>query len=170
MLNSQAAAAQLEASLGSLDGFKKIMKPFLFFFGGPKPGFEFWSGASVRKVVTNHRLAEYQHEDNFYQIMAFNIQNDIVGDELAELRARAGHFYLGRVRYESSMASSAEKLLVFDFEDEDRNDIFSMSDPVSGLFVFPRPTEKAGQSFPLALYAVSEGKRHYYPIKAEYLG
>lgn len=162
-------AEQLEKSLATLEGFKRISKPFLFFFGGPKPSFEIWSKATVKKVVPNYSLAEYSHEDNWYQIMAFNIHGTLDDETLALLRNHTANIPLGTVRYESTMQSSADQLVELMFDDDEPGDIISMSDIDAGIFVYPRPTGEKGKQFPLSLYAFSDGKHYYFPIEAKFL-
>jgi len=163
------SAEQLEKSLETLEGFKRISKPFLFFFGGPKPSFEIWSKATFKTVVPNYSLAEYTHDDNFYQIMAFSIRGTLSEDVLGSLRKQAADFPLGTVRFESTMHSSADQLVAMMFDDDETRDIISLSDVDAGVFVYPRPTGTQGKEFPLVLYALHEGKHYYLPVEAKFL-
>jgi hypothetical protein len=160
----------LEASLKSLDGFEGIMKPFMFFFGRPKTGHELWSKSLVKKVLINHKLVDYRFKERdgaqFYQICAFSVKGELSADRLNKLRQQAKQFSLETVRREANGLSLLSQFKQFLFDGPEAKDIIKLSDPKSGLFVFPISTGNKLVNFPVVLYTYSSGVHKYFPIDA----
>jgi hypothetical protein len=161
----------LEASLKSLDGFEGIMKPFMFFFGRPKTGHEVWSKSLVKKVLVNHKLVDYRFKEKdgaqFYQICAFSTKGELSPEVINALRNQAKQFSLETVRRESNGLSLLSQFKQFLFDGPEAKDILKLSDPKSGLFVFPISTGNKLTHYPVVLYTFSAGVHKYFPVDAK---
>jgi hypothetical protein len=164
----------LEASLKSLDGFEGIMKPFMFFFGRPKTGHDVWSKSLVKKVLINHKLVDYRLKERdgiqFYQICAFSTKGDLSPEVINKLRHEAKQFSLETVRRESNGVSLLSQFKQFLFDSPETRDLIKLSDPKSGLFVFPVCTGNKLTHYPVVLYTFSAGVHKYFPVDAKDIG
>jgi len=160
----------LESSLKSLEGFENVMKPFLFFFGRPKTGHEIWSKSLVKKVLVNHKLADFRLKDRdggqYYQICAFSTK-PISPEVLAQKRQEAKHFTLETVKRESNGLNLLSQFKQFLFDGPEVKDIARLSDPKAGLFVYPIATGNKLTNFPVVLYTYSAGVHKYFPVDAK---
>ncbi|MBK8188624.1 MAG: hypothetical protein IPK77_15965 [Cellvibrio sp.] len=164
----------LESSLKSLDGFEEIMKPFMFFFGRPKAGFDIWSASLVRKALINYKLADYQLRERngtqFYQVCAFSTKGELSSEYLAQLRHQVRQFSLEVVRRESNGFSLLSHFKQFLFDTPEELSIIKLSDPKAGIFVFPIATGNKFINYPVVLYSFAAGAHKYFPVNAKDIG
>jgi hypothetical protein len=161
--------AALEASLKTLDGFKKIMKPFLFIFGGSRSGFEMWNKALVRKVLINHKLADHRKTEkdgeNFYQICAFSSKAELSSEWLATKRNQLKAISGDVLRREAMAHGISPHFRPFLFN-ESANQIVSLSDPNNGQFIYPVHSGIRAENYPVVLYVYAGGQHRFYPVEA----
>ncbi|OGQ88837.1 MAG: hypothetical protein A2289_20810 [Deltaproteobacteria bacterium RIFOXYA12_FULL_58_15] len=158
---------ELQASLQSIDGWKRICKPFLLILGGAKKSFAKWSTGAPKGVYTNHTLAEFEHEDSKYAIYAFCNQRELNEAKLAELRSAAAGVPLGTVRYESLSYSGLEPWRGQGGSLADENgSIAALGSLEQGLFVYPVAD---GIPHPLVVYAFCDGAHCIFPVPAKRL-
>lgn len=164
----------LESSLKSLDGFETIMKPFMFFFGRPKVGYEIWSGSLVRKAVNNHKLVDYRLKERngtqYYQICAFCTKGELSVAQINHLRQQVKQISLEVVRRESNGISLLSHFKQFLFDTPDELSVIKLSDPKAGVFVFPIATGNRPTNYPVVLYSFASGVHKYFPVNAKDIG
>lgn len=157
----------LAESLRTLDGFKKIMKPFLFIFGGSKAGFDMWNKALVKKVLVNHKLADHHKTEkdgeNYYQICAFGSKGELSPEWLAKKRQQLKTVSGDILRREAVAHSISPHFRAFQFH-ESANQIVSLSDVYSGHFVYPVHCGIRNVHYPVVLYIYAGGQHRFYPI------
>ncbi len=161
----------LEASLKSQEGFEGIMKPFMFFFGRPKTGYDVWTKSLVKKVVVNHKLLDFRFKEGdgaqFYQICAFSVKDELSQESINKLRQLAKQFSLETVRRESNGLILLSQFKQFLFDGVEAKDIIKLSDPKSGIFVYPISTGNKLAHYPVVLYSFSSGVHKYFPVDAK---
>ncbi len=158
MLDSQ----QLYQSLATLDGWKRICKPFLFVFGGPKKAFQKWNACNPKGVYQNYRLAQFEHDDTKYAIYAFSTQRQLSEAEVGGLAQAASQVPLGTVRYESLSYTGLEPWRGNEGSAAgDSNTIAQLGSPENGVFVYP-VADDLGCS--LVVYGVSGGEHCIFPV------
>lgn len=163
--------AELEKSLNSLEGWKKINKPFLFIFGGAKKSFPIYELCEEKGVFDNHILHSEEYDDNIYYIYAFSTKGQINEAKLNELKGRVANVDLGTLRCES-MGFSDFGLFKgpegsFSYEN---HSIGELSEIGNGIFIYP--TAEIGDTsvdFPLVVYGKIEDKDYIYPIPNKFL-
>lgn len=162
--------AAIESSLDSLDGFKRIMKPFLFIFGGPRAGYEMWNKALVKKVLINHKLADHHKSEkdgeNYYQICAFSTKAELSNEWLNQKRQQLQMISGDILRREAlAHAATSPHFRPFLF-DESANRIVSTSEAVAGHFVYPVHSGNQLVNYPVVLYVYAGGQHRFYPVDA----
>lgn len=161
--------AALEESLRTLDGFKRIMKPFLFIFGGSRSGFEMWNRALVKKVLINHKLADHHKTEkdgeNYYQICAFSSKGELAPEWLAKKRQELQMISGDILRREAMAHSISPHFRPFLF-DESVSKIVSLSDAYSGQFIYPVHCGNKIVQYPVVLYVYAGGQHRFYPVDA----
>tara|TARA_R110002096_G_scaffold16898_11_gene58038 strand:+ start:10138 stop:10635 length:498 start_codon:yes stop_codon:yes gene_type:complete len=158
MANSQ----ELYQSLATLDGWKRICKPFLFIFGGPKKSFQKWNGCNPKGVYQNYRLARFEHDGTKYAIYAFSTQRQLSEAEVAGLSQAASQVPLGAVRYESLSYTGLEPWRGgAGSSDPDFNSIGQIGSVEHGVFVYPL-ADDLGCS--LVVHGTSGGEHCIFPV------
>lgn len=164
----------LGASLKYVDGFESIMKPFMFFFGRPKVGYDIWSKSLVKKALVNHKLMDYRLKESngvqFYQICAFSTKDALSPEQLTRLRQQLKLMSLETVKLESNGISLLSHFKQFLFDSPETSKIISLSDPKAGLFVYPIATGNKLTQYPVVLYTYASGTHKYFPVDAKDIG
>ncbi|VVS94175.1 hypothetical protein [Desulfoluna spongiiphila] len=162
---------ELEKSLSSVQGWKMINKPFMFFFGGAKKSFPLYESCEKKGVFKNHKLVTHVYDDNIYHIYAFSINGAFDQGALDELKEKAAEIDLGTIRYENIGYTCLE--LWRGPEDSfahENNTITELSDIENGIFVYPTgEIDDTTAEFPLVVYG-QKGTDHYiYPVSDKHL-
>ena len=162
---------ELEKSLSTIQGWKMINKPYMFFFGGPKKSFPLYESCEKKGVFKNHKLVTYVYDENIYHIYAFSAHGALDKDTLDALTQKAEEIDLGTIRYENIGYTCLELWRGPEGSfAEGHNTIAELSDIDNGVFVYPTgEMDDTTAEFPLVVYG-QKGTDHYiYPVPAKHL-
>lgn len=159
----------LKASLDTQNGWKKVAKPFMIFFGRAKASFKIWNEASEKDVLESKVLAKYEYEDNNYYICAFSTNGSISENRLKELKEKAESFDIGNVRY-CSLGTNGLSSWLGDRSDRDDSAIRDLSIPEKGIFVEGvAMINGEDRDIPYVVYAKMGGEKFFCPVPDYYL-
>lgn len=161
---------ELQQSLGSLAGWKKVARPFLIIFGNAKKSYQKWQTATEKGVVDCHVLAKYEYEDNNYYIIAYTPNGTIAPDVIKKLKAEAEAFDIDAVRYGSSGTDGLKPWIGYSDADRDDSYIRDLSIPEKGIFVESVAIiDEQDTNIPYVIYAKLENEYHVCAVPDHYL-
>ncbi len=162
---------ELKESLKSKEGFKRIARPFLIFFGRAKKSYEIYHTAEETDILDAKLLARYEYEENKYLIITYSTKGEIASEKLNELKQKAEQFELGTVRFNAA-GSNGLSLWRGDwnFTPNEVNEISELGNQDEGIYVeVVADSDKNYNNVPYVVYALKDNKRYFCPVLDYYL-